>query len=154
MAGLIHCIYTSAATSSFTSEALVDLLQHAREHNQTREITGVLLYSNRNFFQVLEGLASQVDSCFDRIEHDSRHTRVTRIIREAITHRSFADWSMGFAEFEPAALREVDGLNDFFGTRACFDALDAGRAKRLLAAFASGRWHATLSERPVTPKPL
>jgi hypothetical protein len=34
----------------------------------------------------------------------------------------------------------VNGLNDFFEGASCFSELDAGRAKKLLAAFAAGRW--------------
>jgi hypothetical protein len=153
MRGLIHCIYTSTATADLTSEELVTLLQRVRSLNQAREITGMLLYSERNFFQVLEGPVDVVDDCFTRIEHDPRHARVTQIIREAITQRSFADWTMGFAEMDSSDLREIEGLNDFFAARSCLDTLDAGRAKKLLAAFAAGRWHATLSGRPRPQKP-
>jgi hypothetical protein len=152
MPGLIHCIYTSTATSDLTSDQLVRLLQHVRALNQTRGITGMLLYSDHNFFQVLEGSADVIDQCYNRIALDPRHTRVTQIIREAITDRSFADWTMGFAELDSNDLREIDGLNDFFAARSCLDTLDAGRAKKLLAAFAAGRWHATLSGRP-RPQP-
>jgi hypothetical protein len=34
----------------------------------------------------------------------------------------------------------IIGANDFFGKKTCFDELSAGRAKKLLAAFADGRW--------------
>jgi hypothetical protein len=153
MPGLIHCIYTSAATSALTSDELVALLQRVRALNQAHGITGMLLYSEHNFFQVLEGPSEVVDHTYARIALDQRHTRVTQIIREAITQRSFADWTMGFAEMDSRDLREIDGLNDFFAARSCLDALDAGRAKKLLAAFAAGRWHATLSGHPRPQKP-
>jgi hypothetical protein len=153
MPGLIHCIYTSTATSELTSEQLVTLLQQVRTLNQSHGITGMLLYSERNFFQVLEGPVDVVDQCYARIALDPRHARVTQIIREAITQRTFADWTMGFAEIDSSDLREIDGMNDFFAARSCLDAIDAGRAKKLLAAFAAGRWHATLSGRPRQQKP-
>ena len=49
---------------------------------------------------------------------------------------------MGFAHPTPHELAELNGRNDFFGDAMCFRELDDGRAKRLLAAFAEGRWRA------------
>jgi hypothetical protein len=61
-------------------------------------------------------------------------------IRELIAERDFADWTMGFASVSPEKLRKIPGLNDFFRDGSCFSELDPGRAKKLLAAFAEGRW--------------
>lgn len=142
---LVHCIYTSAATQRLSLDALVSLLENARRRNEADHITGMLLYSDGGFFQILEGAADVVDACFDRIAKDPRHTKVTRIIRESIARRDFADWSMGFSEIGPETLQQIDGFNDFFTAGACFDRLDSTRAKKLLRAFATGRWRSTLS---------
>ena len=154
MADLIHCIYTSTAKAGFGAAQLAELLRLARARNQATEITGMLLYSERSFFQAIEGKATDVDACFARIQLDPRHGKVTRIIREAIARRSFGDWTMGFSEVTPNALNEIEGLNDFFGDKSCFDGLDSGRAKKLLTAFAAGRWRTTLSEPPTGQVPL
>jgi len=148
MTTLIHCIYTSAATADFSAAQLTELLHKARVANAAVGITGMLLYSEGNFFQVLEGQASDVDACYARINLDRRHTKLTRIIREIISHRSFGEWTMGFANPERDALRAIEGLNDFFEGQTCFEQLDPGRAKKLLAAFALGRWRSTLSGPP------
>jgi hypothetical protein len=58
--------------------------------------------------------------------------------------RSFEEWTMGFSSTSPEKLRRVPGLNDFFQTGSCFTELDANRAKKLLAAFAEGRWRAKI----------
>lgn len=153
MADLIHCIYTSTAKAGFSAAQLAELLRRARVRNQAAGITGMLLYSERSFFQVLEGNVGDVDACYTRIQLDPRHGKVTRIIRETIARRSFGDWTMGFSEVAPNALNEIDGLNDFFGDKSCFDGLDSGRAKKLLTAFAAGRWRNTLSEPPASQVP-
>lgn len=145
---LVHCIYTSAATELMKVDALFGLLEVARRRNEAAHITGMLLYSDGGFFQILEGAPDDVDECFSRIMRDPRHTKVTRIIRESIARRDFAEWSMGFSEMTPATLQQIEGLNDFFGGSACFDRLDSSRAKKLLRAFASGRWRSTLSAAP------
>jgi hypothetical protein len=153
MPGLIHCIYTSTAKAGFSAAQLAELLRRARIRNQAAGITGMLLYTEGSFFQALEGEAGDVDDCYARIQVDPRHGKVTRIIREAIARRSFSDWTMGFSEVTPNALSEIDGLNDFFGDKSCFDGLDSGRAKKLLTAFAAGRWRSTLSEPPGSQVP-
>lgn len=145
---LLHCIYTSAASERLSIDALARLLDHARRRNDAAHITGMLLYSDGSFFQILEGTAEAVDACFGRILVDPRHTKVTRIIRESIAKRDFGDWSMGFSEVTPEALQQIDGANDFFTTGSCFERLDPSRAKKLLRAFSAGRWRSTLSGTP------
>ena len=142
MPSLIHCIYASRATASFDESMLPQLLDAARSANAARGISGMLLYVERNFFQVLEGETESVDAVFERICHDQRHTRVTRIIHEPIADRDFADWTMGFASLTVRELAEHAGINDFFSQATCIEQLGPGRAKKLLQAFSRGRWRA------------
>jgi hypothetical protein len=80
----------------------------------------------------------------EKLRQDKRHSHVTTIIREPIAKRSFTGWTMGFSSVSPEKLRRVPGLNDFFEGHSCLTELDAGRAKKLLAAFAEGRWRAKI----------
>ncbi|MGA2808532.1 MAG: BLUF domain-containing protein [Terracidiphilus sp.] len=144
MPSLVHLIYASTATQGFGTEQLTDLLRQSREANERVDLTGILLFSDGNFFQVLEGEPEAVDKLYENLNQDKRHAQVTLIIREAIASRSFGDWSMGFSSISSEELKTVDGLNDFFQTGSCFSQLDSGRSKKLLAAFASGRWRANL----------
>ncbi len=142
---MIHLIYASVATQDFKTEQLADLLRQAREANEDVGLTGILLYSGGSFFQVLEGEASHIDKLYQKLLLDKRHTQLTVIIREPIANRSFGSWSMGFSSVSPEDLTKIDGLNDFFESGSCFLQLDAGRTKKLLAAFAEGRWRGKLS---------
>lgn len=138
--GLIHVIYTSSAVKEPTEGGLASLLRKARQKNASLELSGMLLYSAGTFFQVLEGPPANVERLFDTIKTDPRHTGVTRIIAEPIRRRAFASWTMGFAQAALSELASIDGLNDFFRGGSCIGGLDQGRAKKLLAAFAGGRW--------------
>jgi len=100
----------------------------------------MLLYSERGFFQILEGAPEDVDALMARIATDPRHRAVTVIIREPIARRSFGDWTMGYASISADEIKELSGANDFFQEGHCFSWLDAGRAKRLLTAFKMGSW--------------
>jgi hypothetical protein len=144
MPSLIHLTYASVATGDFDTAQLTELLQQSRRANELAGLTGMLLYSDGNFFQLLEGEPAAVDALYAKLHLDKRHKQLTLIIREPIPKRDFADWSMGFSNVSPKELMQIAGLNDFFGNGSCFTELNAGRAKKLLAAFAKGRWPATL----------
>jgi hypothetical protein len=142
---LMHCIYASAATRHFETAELTILLQAARTHNDGAGLTGMLLYTEGSFFQVLEGVPDAVEALYARIERDKRHEHVTKIVTEAIPSRSFAHWTMGFSQVSCEELALISGANDFFSGSSCFLGLDSGRAKKLLSAFREGRWRNTLA---------
>jgi hypothetical protein len=143
---LVHCIYCSATTRDFSLEELQVLLDECRRKNAAANITGILLYQNRSFFQVLEGPLSVVDALYETISEDKRHKRVTKVIIEPIEERAFKDWTMGFPKIPARQLAKIPGLNDFFvGGKSYLD-LGEGRAKTLLQAFAQeGTWRTSLS---------
>ena len=145
MPTLIHVVYASVAAQPFTNLELAELLRQSRAANERIGVTGMLLYSSGNFFQVLEGDPATVDELFKKLSRDKRHRQLTMIVREPIARRSFADWSMGFSNVTPEECARVEGLNDFFLDGSCFAELDSGRAKKLLAAFAAGCWRAKLT---------
>jgi hypothetical protein len=140
---LSHLIYASCADSKMSDAELRAILERARTVNSQLDITGILLHTEGSYFQVLEGDAAAIDSLFAKIAQDPRHTNVVSIVQEPIARRSFADWSMGFASVTSKDVAGIIGANDFFQQKTCFDELSAGRAKKLLAAFADGRWRAS-----------
>jgi Sensors of blue-light using FAD len=143
---LVHCIYCSASTSgTFGPSDLSALLEKCRTSNARCDVTGMLLFQNQSFFQVLEGDRSVVEALFDRLALDPRHKRVTRVILEPISERAFASWTMGYPRVSEKELAEIPGLNDFFGRSSSYLELGEGRAKALLAAFKDGKWRMSLS---------
>lgn len=142
---LIHLIYASNSPHVFDKSELLKLLQKARTANEQLGLTGMLLCEHNNFFQVLEGPESAVVSLFNKISMDKRHQGIVRIIQEPIADRFFGDWTMSFSNITREELGTVPGLNDFFEKNSVFSQLDSGRAKKLLAAFQSGRWRRKLT---------
>lgn len=137
---LTHIIYASSAAAGFEDADLVPILEAARIKNARLAVTGMLLYTEGSFFQVLEGEASVLDDLLQTITADPRHTNVTKIIEEPIAQRDFESWTMGYSEVSISDLNLIDGFGDFFRDGDTFNDLPAGRAKKLLAAFAGGRW--------------
>ncbi len=145
MSPLVHLIYSSAATKPLPRAELVDLLDRARAKNSSLGITGMLLYVEGSFLQVLEGEPHAVEELFDVISGDPRHGGVVTIIHEPIAKRDFGEWSMGLADISADDLDSIVGLNDFFEMESCFTDLDSGRTKKLLKAFRAGRWRSQIA---------
>jgi Sensors of blue-light using FAD len=139
-ATLHHLIYASRASATFREHDIPAILTTARVNNASVEVTGILLYIEGSFFQILEGPKEAVEKLFDRIHVDSRHALVTRIISEPIAHRSFGDWTMGYSSLGLTEVGDLVGENDFFSDASCVSNLGPGRAKKLLKAFKGGSW--------------
>lgn len=141
---LVHCIYCSAATKDFGPAELTALLSECREKNSKVGLTGMLLYADATFFQVLEGDRPAVEALFEKLSRDKRHERVTKIVLEPIEERSFGEWTMGHSKLTKRELAEIPGLNDFFARGSSYMDLGEGRAKALLGAFKEGAWRRSL----------
>lgn len=148
MTDLISYVYNSAAAVDFSESDLLELLEKSRNKNAANGVTGILLFVDGCFFQILEGPVEQIESLVTLIQEDARHTKMTQIIREPIAQRSFSAWTMGFAQITSEELGQIDGLNDFFAEQKVLTDIDAGRAKKLLHAFSKGRWRVKLSSIP------
>jgi hypothetical protein len=139
---LIHCVYSSTASSSFGESEIPGLLAQIRKNNEALGVTGMLLYIEGSFFQVLEGGPAVVDALIGKIQTDRRHARITIVIREPIPKREFSEWTMGFEAIGLSEAGTLLGENDFFQSGSCIARLNPGRARKLLSAFGSGRWRA------------
>lgn len=146
MSTLIHIIYCSTAAAPMQHAELLAMLNIARLKNAALGITGMLLFTDNSFFQVLEGESDVVDPLFERIKADSRHRQVTCIIRERIPSRDFEQWTMGFADLIPGDYAAIIGTKSFINGRNALNDIEPGRARKLLSAFIQGRWRARLTD--------
>lgn len=142
---LVHCIYTSSPVEGIDRSELDTILAEARANNRRLGVSGMLLFDDGSFFQVLEGPREVVEPLFDKIKQDERHQHVVRLVKESIEERDFANWTMGIADVPKDELATIPGLNDFFADGGSFASLDSGKAKDLLGAFKGGRWRNSLS---------
>ncbi len=93
---LVQVIYASRAVSPFSDRDLVALLQKSRNRNQRHGITGMLVYREPTFIQVLEGEASELEPIWRDIAADPRHENILELRFGPVEARSCAEWSMGF----------------------------------------------------------
>ena len=91
---LAQLVYISDATQRFDGPALNELVRLAACANAGQAITGVLIYGNNTFLQLLEGEQLVVYRLFEKIKLDPRHTRVRMLACYPIRDRSFDAWNM------------------------------------------------------------
>lgn len=110
---LITLIYVSSAAKSVSYSDIQDILRQSREANEKKGITGLLLFKDGNFMQVLEGDADLVDELHQKISNDPRHGGIITLFREPILKRSFSDWKMGFKDIGHLTEDEKAGRSDY-----------------------------------------
>ncbi|MGI3779256.1 MAG: BLUF domain-containing protein [Janthinobacterium lividum] len=128
--------YESQASIPLTSPDLLDLLRRSRAKNARLGVTGILLYRQGTFLQVLEGPRAQVDELYDTIARDARHHEVSTVLAEDRSGRRFPDWTMGFADVD-GDLGDVDGFNDVLSSLRGPAGEESEKFLELLALFAS-----------------
>jgi hypothetical protein len=98
-------VYMSSANEHFDEDDLAAVLDHARERNTADGLTGLLVFRNGRFMQLLEGPYDAVLSTYQRILADDRHGDVQLLAEESIHTRRFPEWTMaydrGLDESEP-----------------------------------------------------
>lgn len=94
---MFQVLYRSEGDQLFPPDQLGPLLTASRTRNAAAGLTGMLVFAQNHFLQVLEGRAENVVETFARIERDSRHRNIVTLFRgHAPAGRCFAEWAMGF----------------------------------------------------------
>ena len=106
-------IYVSSAVELFSEAELQALLETSRKNNEKADITGMLLYKDGNFMQLLEGPKEAVKSVLNRIHADPRHRGMLTLLQEEHAEREFEDWAMGFERLGSRDSVEIPGYSDF-----------------------------------------
>lgn len=113
-------IYISHAVGRIDRYGLERILQTARGFNAGRDVTGLLLFHEGSFLQILEGKKDDVDQVMARIKEDPRHAGIIVLQDKTVTARAFPDWSMGYCLYEDLLAPQQQGfleLKAFAATR-------------------------------------
>ena len=123
---LTQLIYRSVATLPFLCGDFVRLLEPTRQNNERKAISGLLLYHQGVFMQVLEGEPNAVGDVIERIRKDKRHRALEVLRNQEIAKRDFGRWSMGFLAVDELDA-EMQPLEQVFDTGVDPGALDLTR---------------------------
>ena len=78
---MFHVVCASTASHLFTKAELQAMLEETRETNAKVGITGILLYKDGSFLQVLEGDQEAVMKLASRIKGHHRHKDFQMLLR-------------------------------------------------------------------------
>lgn len=101
MTATYKLIYTSQAKEDICYRDIDEILKKSRKNNDFYEVSGILIFSDGYFIQLLEAATAEiVRATLARIIKDPRHHTV-RIIREwACAERSLKQSSMAFMDHD------------------------------------------------------
>jgi Sensors of blue-light using FAD len=143
---MLQVIYSSAATVPFSELELTLLLRGARANNTKLGVTGMLLFQDGSFLQVVEGDEPVVEALLQKIGRDERHSGVNTLLRREVEARHFGDWAMGFVS--PKYLtKALPGYSDYLRLRGGDPEKSANAAERVLAGFRDGRFRSYVAAR-------
>jgi hypothetical protein len=126
-------LYHSCTRAAPSDDQLQELLRQSRAYNAQHGITGLLLYSDGHYVQVLEGPQSAVQALYARIQQDPRHEQVVTVSAGPGPQRQFAEWSMGFGRVVQSGVEQ--GLDGQQTAEPSALHGDQTRLQALLAAF-------------------
>lgn len=92
--------YVSTVNPSLTEDEIQKTLDFSKNWNNNNDITGILLYSQGNFFQVLEGDEVKLKDLFNRIKADERHHNLITIFQKEIPNISFDGYQVDFISLD------------------------------------------------------
>lgn len=113
---LVRLIYVSCADHQMSDAELQEILAQAVARNKESGVTGMLLYSDGGFIQVLEGPSDAVDEIYARICGDRRHHSILRLCTDPIEQRDFAGWNMGFRRITASDAQSHPDFAPFFSS--------------------------------------
>jgi hypothetical protein len=104
-----HLSYVSTGCDCLKFEDIKAILESSNANNKSSSITGILVYCNKHFFQILEGNKEDVVELFEKISIDHRHDGVIKIQEGFIDERIFDSWNMAFKSYN----KELKALDNF-----------------------------------------
>ncbi len=133
---MFFLIYVSSAVELFSQPELLSLLAKCHENNVSLGITGMLLYKDGNFMQILEGEEAEVRQLYSKIGNDPRHRGTIPLLEGHLEKRQFPVWSMGFRDLNSSDALPT-GYNEFLNTKLTDEEFssDPTRAQKLLLSF-------------------
>ncbi|MEM9101685.1 MAG: BLUF domain-containing protein [Pseudomonadota bacterium] len=111
---MIELIYYSRAIKPLTNNDVSIILEGAQEKNRERHLSGMLMFCNDIFLQLLEGERREVNHLFQSISHDARHFDIQIISVREIQMRSFSVWSMAYLGAKEEKEIEINGRKVIF----------------------------------------
>jgi hypothetical protein len=107
-------IYRSEVSTIMLEDDLALLLTQSRNRNQGMNITGMLLFFDDKFLQLLEGEEKDVKQIYESICKDARHKNIKMLKDGHIDKRVFPGWSMSFRLVAKQEIADEPAYKDIY----------------------------------------
>lgn len=118
---VFHLVYLSHAKDNITYSDIQEILSSSKKNNTVNEISGVLLFRDGYFLQLLEGKEEAVLETLSRIIKDRRQHHLQTIIEVNSNQRIFQNWTMNFLDGDTVSgviqKRVIDIMNLAFSSK-------------------------------------
>src|ERR1700760_4490612 len=91
-----YIVYISTTSKILNESELTEMLKENYLNNRRANITGMLIYTEGSFIQVLEGSEDSLRRTYQEIVQDSRQKNIIKLAEDNIVSPIFNDWSMAF----------------------------------------------------------
>ena len=93
-------MYVSKARRAMGDEDLQRIVETSRRHNVPARVSGMLLFGNKRFLQLLEGPGPAVERTYRRVLSDTRHCDAMLVYDGTGEPLRISEWPMAFARAE------------------------------------------------------
>lgn len=128
--------YVSTVNPALSEDEIQETLDFSKRWNNDHDITGILLYSQGNFFQVLEGEEEQLKDLFSRIKADERHHNIITIFQKQIPNIKFDGYEVDFISLDDRY--NVELLDSYLTQISLLNPSIQGSVKYILNKFTEG----------------
>lgn len=102
---LYALVYGSTPANGPPSKQELDaILVQARINNALSDVTGMLVYHNHEYVQLIEGEQSTIKRLYRSIATDARHSTPSIYWEGPVSQRTFTGWRMKFVRLEDIPL--------------------------------------------------
>ena len=91
---MIQLIYVSDASGTLAADDVFTIIETSAHNNLRDDLTGFLIFSQRRFFQLVEGPEAHIAALLARLNKDPRHSSIRILSRQTITERAYPRWQM------------------------------------------------------------
>lgn len=77
--------YVSTAQKDLQEEGVKNIMNEADGFNNRENISGILLYNERNFFQLIEGEKEIIQDLYEKIKLDRRHLDIIKFLETPVS---------------------------------------------------------------------
>jgi hypothetical protein len=96
----IQLIYVSNSSHFNNEDDLQELLKISRKNNAKLGITGMLLFHDGLFLQILEGPEPSVMALYEKIKLNPKHRACRVLAKLEVKNREFGQWAMAYQKAE------------------------------------------------------